>query len=102
MTIQLNKQNDDATEVGKENIVNGFKSDVVKNDAAFKGSTNDNAYTVYEINLKDWFTMGETDGWTNVMEEVDGNNYLGKTSGWKNPYEYQRRRNRSRWRRIGR
>lgn len=31
--------------------------------------------------------MGETDGWTNVMEEVDGNNYLGKTSGWKNPYE---------------
>ena len=87
MTIQLNKQNDDATEVGKENIVNGFKSDVVKNDAAFKGPTDDNAYTVYEINLKDWFTMGETDGWTNVMEEVDGNNYLGKTSGWKNPYE---------------
>ena len=59
----------------------------MKNDAAFKGPTEDNAYTVYEINLKDWFTMGETDGWTNVMEEVDGNNYLGKTSGWKNPYE---------------
>ena len=86
MTIQLNKQNDDATEVGKENIVNGFQSGNLAKDASFKEGTS-NAYTVYEINLKDWFTMGETDGWTNVMEEVDGNNYLGKTSGWKNPYE---------------
>lgn len=88
MTIQLNKQNDDATEVGKENIVNGFKSDVVKNDAAFKGPTEDNAYTVYEINLEDWFTMGEK-GWTDLIEDTeDGNKkYLGKTSGWKNPYE---------------
>ena len=86
MTIQLNKQNDDATEVGKENIVNGFKSDAVKNDAAFKEGTN-NAYIVYEIDLMKWFTMGTTNGWTDVMEEVDSKNYLGKTSGWKNPYE---------------
>lgn len=86
MTIQLNKQNDDATEVGKENIVNGFKSDAVKNDAAFKEGTN-NAYIVYEIDLTKWFTMGTTNGWTDVMEEVDSKNYLGKTSGWKNPYE---------------
>ena len=91
MTIQLNKQNDDATEVGKENIVNGFQSeDLDKEDAAFKGSTTNNAYTVYEINLKDWFTMGKKGGWTNLIEEdtEDGNKkYLGKTSGWKNPYE---------------
>ena len=86
MTIQLNKQNDDATDVGKENIVNGFKSDAVKNDAAFKEGTN-NAYIVYEIDLTKWFTMGTTNGWTDVMEEVDNKNYLGKTSGWKNPYE---------------
>lgn len=86
MTIQLNKQNDDATEVGKENIVNGFQSRNLAKDASFKEGTS-NAYTVYEINLADWFTMGENNGWTDVQEEVDGKNYLGKTSGWKNPYE---------------
>lgn len=88
MTIQLNKQNDDATEVGKENIVNGFQSENLDEDAAFKGSTTNNAYTVYEINLEDWFTMGEK-GWTDLIEDTeDGNKkYLGKTSGWKNPYE---------------
>ncbi|MEQ3159124.1 hypothetical protein [Parabacteroides merdae] len=88
MTIQLNKQNDDATEVGKENIVNGFQSEDLDKDAAFKGSTTNNAYTVYEINLEDWFTMGEK-GWTDLIEDTeDGNKkYLGKTSGWKNPYE---------------
>lgn len=89
MTIQLNKQNDDATEVGKENIVNGFQSKDLDEDAAFKGSTTNNAYTVYEINLEDWFTMDETGGWEDVIEDTeDGNKkYLGKTSGWKNPYE---------------
>lgn len=88
MTIQLNKQNDDATEVGKENIVNGFQSEDLDKDAAFKGSTTNNAYTVYEINLEDWFTMGEK-GWTDLIEDTeDGSKqYLGKTSGWKNPYE---------------
>lgn len=86
MTIQLNKQNDDATEVGKENIVNGFQSGNLAKDASFKEGTS-NAYTVYEINLADWFTMGESNGWADVQEEVDGKNYLGKTSGWKNPYE---------------
>lgn len=87
MTIQLNKQNDDAIEVGKENIVNGFSDNDLDKDAAFKGSIDDNAYIVYEINLDDWFTMGGNNGWTDVMEEVDNKNYLGKTSGWKNPYE---------------
>ena len=87
MTIQLNKQNDDATEVGKENIVNGFKSaDDLAKDAYFKGGK-DNAYIVYEINLEDWFTMGIDNGWSDVLEVVDGKNYLGKTSRWKNPYE---------------
>lgn len=61
MTIQLNKQNDDATEVGKENIVNGFSDSALDKDAEFKEGT-DNAYTVYEINLEDWFTMGEKVG----------------------------------------
>ncbi len=86
MTIQLNKQNDDATEVGKENIVNGFQSGNLAKDASFKEGTS-NAYTVYEIKLADWFTMGESNGWADVQEKVDGKNYLGKTSGWKNPYE---------------
>ncbi len=89
MTIQLNKQNDDATEVGKDKIVNGFKSDDVEKDAYFKGADpqNKNAYIVYEINLEDWFTMGTTNGWEGVMKEVDKKNYLVTTSGWKNPYE---------------
>ena len=46
MTIRLNKQNDDATEVGKENIVNGFSDSALTKDAEFKEGT-DNAYTVY-------------------------------------------------------
>ena len=91
MTIQLNKQNDDATEVGKENIVNGFKSNAVKNDASFKGADpqSKNAYIVYEINLEDWFTMSKNNGWEDVIEDANDQNkkYLGKTSGWKNPYE---------------
>lgn len=92
MTIQLNKQNDDATEVGKENIVNGFKStDTLDKDAYFKGadSKSKNAYIVYEIDLEDWFTMSKNNGWEDVIEDANDQNkkYLGKTSGWKNPYE---------------
>lgn len=87
MTIQLNKQNDDATEVGKDKIVNGFKSaNDLEKDAYFKGGK-DNAYIVYEINLEDWFTIGTNNGWDDVAEEIDNKKYLGKTSKWKNPYE---------------
>lgn len=86
MTIQLNKQNDDATEVGKENIVNGFSDSALGEDAEFKEGT-DNAYTVYEIDLTKWFSFGNDGDWTGVAMDVDGKKYLGETSKWKNPYE---------------
>ena len=86
MTIQLNKQNDDATEVGKENIVNGFSDSALTKDAEFKEGT-DNAYTVYEIDLTKWFSFGNDGDWTGVAMDVDGKKYLGETSKWKNPYE---------------
>lgn len=89
MTIQLDKQNDDATDVGKENIVNGFKDATQDNnpkDAQFKGGADKNAYTVYEIDLKDWFTWDDATGWKD-LETVDTKSYLGKTSGWKNAFE---------------
>lgn len=89
MTIQLDKQNDDATDVGKENTVNGFKAtDQANNpkDAQFKGGAANSAYTVYEIDLKDWFTWDDAKGWQE-LEEVDNKKYLGKTSGWKNAFE---------------
>lgn len=67
MTIQLNKQNDDATEVGKENIVNGFSDSALTKDAEFKEGT-DNAYTVYEIDLTKWFSFGNDGDWTGVAD----------------------------------
>lgn len=49
----LGDQKDDATEVGKENVVNGFTPADSK-DANFNGGTN-NAYVVYTIDLSKWF-----------------------------------------------
>lgn len=49
----LGNQKDDATEVGKENVVNGFNPETTK-DANFNGGT-DNAFVVYTIDLSKWF-----------------------------------------------
>lgn len=49
----LGDQKDDATEVGKENVVNGFNPETTKG-ANFNGGTN-NAFVVYTIDLSKWF-----------------------------------------------
>ena len=58
LTNVLGDQKDDATEVGKENVVNGFAPSETE-DAKFKvtadASGADDAFTVYEIDLTEWF-----------------------------------------------
>ena len=59
LTRSLGDQSDDATGEGKtEAVVNGFTSATA--DAKYEGATEDNAYTVYEIDLKDWFVPAES------------------------------------------
>lgn len=58
LTYALDNQKDDATEVGDEFAVNGFTAAENPN-AKFMDATDDNAYTVYEIDLTKWFTSAE-------------------------------------------
>ena len=56
-------------------VVNG--SEAAPKDAKFNGSAADDAYTVYNIKVADWFTLGDTNndgildekdnGWTNAL-----------------------------------
>lgn len=62
-------------------VVNGSEAATTK-DAKFNGSADNDAYTVYNIKVADWFTKGDTnndgildekdaltnDGWTNALE----------------------------------
>lgn len=56
-------------------VVNGSEPATTK-DAKFKGSADNDAYTVYDIKVTDWFTQGDTnkdgildekDDWTNAL-----------------------------------
>lgn len=56
-------------------VVNGSEAAPTK-DAKFKGSADDDAYTLYNIRVADWFTQGDTnkdgildekDDWTNAL-----------------------------------
>lgn len=56
-------------------VVNGSEAATTK-DAKFNGSTDNDAYTVYNIKVADWFTKGDTnkdgildekDDWTNAL-----------------------------------
>lgn len=60
LTYALSDQKDDATEVGDEFAVNGFKAAATA-DAKFMDATTKNAYTVYEIDLTKWFTSAGND-----------------------------------------
>ncbi len=62
-------------------VVNGSEPPTTK-DAKFKGSADNDAYTVYNIKVADWFTQGDTnkdgildekDDWTNALA---GKGYL--------------------------
>lgn len=63
-------------------VVNGSEPATIK-DAKFKGSADNDAYTVYNIKVTDWFTKGDTnkDG---ILDEKDTNwtNAL-KAKGYK-------------------
>lgn len=62
-------------------VVNGSEAATTK-DAKFNGSADNDAYTVYNIKVADWFTQGDTnkDG---ILDEKDA---LIK-DGWTNPLE---------------
>lgn len=73
LTHALGNQKDDATEVGKENVVNGF--DLASADAKYNEASTDNAYTVYEIDLAQWFKPANSnavDGsyWYNITSDI--------------------------------
>ena len=68
LTTQLAKQVDDATYdepgyQGTENIINGFVEGTNTPDATF--GSGENAYTVYTIDLADWFDKEEDGSWAN-------------------------------------
>ena len=54
-------------------VVNG--SEAAPKDAKFNGSAADDAYTVYNIKVADWFTLGDTNN-DGILDEKD--------KGWKN------------------
>lgn len=58
-------------------VVNGSEPATIK-DAKFKGSADNDAYTIYNIKVTEWFTKGDTnkDG---ILDEKDTN--------WTNPLE---------------
>lgn len=58
-------------------VVNGSEPATIK-DAKFKGSTDNDAYTVYNIKVTDWFTEGDKNN-DGILDEKDG--------GWKNVLE---------------
>ena len=67
-------------------VVNGYNnsSAAPTYDAKFYGATSDNAYTVYEVTLKEWFT-----GTTGTTVGMDTNNdgMLNSSDDWKNPLD---------------
>lgn len=99
LTIAMKDQADDATfgqpvDTKIETVVNGFTLDTP--DAKFfnNETVNNDAYTVYEINLKEWFEWDEKNGdtpagWNNnsLIEDEqgeDGAQLLGNVKGWHN------------------
>lgn len=56
-------------------VVNGSEPATTK-DAKFKGSADNDAYTVYNIKVDEWFTNGDTNN-DGILDEKD--------EGWKNP-----------------
>lgn len=78
LTVQLAQQEDDATETDAalaDKIVNGFSTTVATKDAKYLMTTQgeDDAYTVYTIDLSKWFTgWGDESGWSDDSKTTDG------------------------------
>lgn len=58
-------------------VVNGSEPATIK-DAKFKGSADNDAYTLYNIKVVEWFTKGDTNN-DGILDEKDTN--------WTNPLE---------------
>lgn len=58
-------------------VVNGSEPATIK-DAKFKGSADNDAYTLYNIKVTEWFTKGDTNN-DGILDEKDTN--------WTNPLE---------------
>lgn len=101
LSTALADQNDDTTHgqpgyKKTESVVNGFNvtgGDTNKKDAKFGTGVvtagKEDAYIVYEIDLKDWFKWDETNKtWSNDALLTDkgesGADLLGKVDGWNN------------------
>lgn len=65
-------------------VVNGSEPATTK-DAKFKGSADNDAYTVYNIKVADWFTKGDTNN-DGILDEKDVLTKDGKEA-WINPLE---------------
>lgn len=65
-------------------VVNGSEPATTK-DAKFNGSADDDAYTLYNIKVDDWFTKGDTNN-DGILDEKDALTKDGKEA-WINPLE---------------
>lgn len=63
-------------------VVNGSEPATIK-DAKFKGSADNDAYTLYNIKVADWFTKGDTNN-DGILDEKDALTKDGKEA-WINP-----------------
>lgn len=77
LTVQLAQQEDDATETDAamaDKIVNGFSTTAATKDAKYLTTqVEDDAYTVYTIDLSKWFTgWGDESGWSDDSKTTDG------------------------------
>lgn len=65
-------------------VVNGSEPATIK-DAKFKGSADNDAYTLYNIKVAEWFTEGDTNN-DGILDEKDVLTKDGKEA-WTNPLE---------------
>lgn len=65
-------------------VVNGSEPATIK-DAKFKGSADNDAYTLYNIKVAEWFTKGDTNN-DGILDEKDALTKDGKEA-WINPLE---------------
>lgn len=63
-------------------VVNGSEPATIK-DAKFKGSADNDAYTVYDIKVAKWFTQGDTNN-DGILDEKDAVTTKDGKEGWTN------------------
>lgn len=66
-------------------VVNGSEAATTK-DAKFKGSADNDAYTLYNIKVAEWFTQGDMNN-DGILDEKDALITKGGKKGWTNALE---------------